>query len=172
MKDRPKFLRQSGLLLKGILAGAYIGYVLGYYICDLTSGYVIQNIDYTHSFYFEKAQERFRSMMVLSFVVVFAFIGPFVAAATFGRWMRHAVYGFVTCLVLVVICALVGAAKMNENPFHDRKRGNSKHTCIDAARYYGIPASLLVGPIAGIIIGGYRDKRRGSESTEPTDKET
>ncbi len=150
-------MHTAGSILKGVIVGAYIGYVLGKYLCILTSRYVIQYIDYTHSLYYEKAQERFCEMIVLSFVIVFAFIGPFVAAASFGRWMRHAVYGLVGCIALVVGVTLARAAYLDEQPFHESYMDGS--TSIDAARLYGIPASFVIGPLAGILIGRFRDKK-------------
>jgi len=154
-------LRQIGVILKGIIAGAYIGYVLGKYICVLTSSYVIQSIDYSHSFYYAKTQERFSEMIVLSFVIVFTIVGPFVAAASLGRWMRHAFYGLLGCMTLVVEGALMRAAYLNENPFFNDSYHNThmiESTSIDAARLYGIPASFVIGPLAGILIGLYRKK--------------
>ncbi len=146
-----------GVILKGICVGALSGLVLGFYICVLTSRYVIQRADYSHPLFYENAEGRYNSTVILSFVLVFSVVGPFVASASYGRWMRHAVYGLVGCIGLVVVLALTGAVIKNEQPFHMNKI--SERTCIDAARLYGIPASFVIGPLAGILIGGYRDKR-------------
>lgn len=150
------------LVVKGICVGAVAGLLLGKYICVLTSNYVIQRTDYLHPLYYENAEGRYNSMVILSFVLVFSVVGPFVASASFGRWMRHAVYGLMCCIALVVGVALMGAAYLNEQPFHDSYMDGA--TCIDTARLYGIPASFVIGPLVGILIGRYRN--RHLETTE------
>ncbi|MDF1743928.1 MAG: hypothetical protein P1V19_09535 [Gimesia sp.] len=149
-------LRQTGVILKGIVGGAVVGLFLGIYVVGLTTHYVIQRSEYSYPLLYENAQGRYFTTVLLCFVIIFSVVGPFVASASFGPWLRHAVYGLVGCIALVVGVALVGAAIQSEQPFHKNKL--SGRTCIDAARLYGIPASFVIGPLAGILIGGNRNK--------------
>lgn len=162
MKDRPMLLRQTGVILKGIIGGVIIGLFLGLYVTMLTTQYVIPRSEYSHSLLYANAEGRYFTTVVLSFVIIFSVVGPFVASASFGTWMRDAVYGLVGCIALVVGVALVGAAIQSEQPFHIDK--SSGRTCIDAARTYGIPLSFVIGPLAGIIIGSWwRKQKEASE---------
>tara|TARA_R110002111_G_scaffold262504_1_gene338849 strand:- start:1052 stop:1480 length:429 start_codon:yes stop_codon:yes gene_type:complete len=141
--------------------------LLGMYLCVLTIDYVIQRSDYAQPLLFEQAQIRYSSAVILSLMIVFSLVGPFIAAASFGPWLRHAVYGLVGCIALVVGVALVGAGIKNEQPFNKLKSdGNGKTDCIDAARLYGIPVSFVIGPIAGILIGRQWIKQAETENQQ------
>ncbi|QDT97558.1 hypothetical protein [Gimesia aquarii] len=155
-------VQSVGTILKGVCVGAFSGLLLGFYICVLTSQNVIQRADYTHPILYENADGRYNTAVILSFVLVFSVVGPFVASASYGRWMRHAIYGLVGCLAIVVAVALIGAAINNEQPFNMLKV--AERSFIDAARVYGIPASFVIGPFAGIMIGRYRNKRREADT--------
>lgn len=145
-------MKRVGTTLKGVISGAFIGLFLGVYISNLTIGYVIQSTDYVNRTMFEMAESRFSSILILSFVTILTLIGPYVASTTFGPWPRHALYGLLGGVVLVVGIALLGAFIQGERPFYGSKL-LAEQTWIDAARGYGIPAAFVVGPIVGILIG-------------------
>jgi hypothetical protein len=105
----------------------------------------------THPVPYEHSQSRYASTVLLAFVVVFAAIGPVIAAASFGPWIRHAVYGLVGGVGLVVVVALIGAAITNQQPFNMNKVSHSTWT--DIARIYAVPVMLIIGPVSGILIG-------------------
>ena len=144
-------------ILKGVIGGAFVGLFLGAYTASLTLGHVIQKADFAHPTLFEMAEFRYRWTLILSYLFVFSLMGPFFAAVTFGPWMRHAVYGLLGCVALVVGVALLGALISGEQPFNHFK--GASRTWIDAARLYGVPASFVIGPIVGILIGRYQTKR-------------
>lgn len=159
-------MQTVGLILKGMFVGAIVGLFFGAYVVAFSSQYVFQVSDYAIKLDYEKATGRYVSAIILSFVVLFSYVGTFLAFASFGSWMRHALYGLVACIALVVGTALVGARINNERPF--RRDYGAEQTCIDAARLCGIPASFIVGPLAGILVGGYWKKRRGPDVIDQT----
>ena len=133
-------------ILKGVLGGVFTGFILGFYLTVLTRDYVIEPGHFQTDVLFEQGQVRFTQVVMLGCMGILALVGPFIVAAEFGPWLRHAVYGLVGCLALVVNEPLVYNSKMADT------------TCIDAARLYGIPAAFVLGPIVGIMIGGAREK--------------
>lgn len=139
------------IVVKGILVGGLIGFLSGAYVALLTKGYVLRREDYLSSILYEQTKSRFIFSMLLTFVIVFAAIGPVVAAASFGPWLRHAVFGLVGGIGTVVFCALACAAIANQQPFNMRKGSSS--TYIGRARVYAIPMAFIVGPIVGIWLG-------------------
>jgi len=140
-----------GTTLKGVIGGAYAGLIFGFFVSALTRDYVIQRGDYKLPLLFEEAQMRFTQVVILSCIVILSLIGPFIAAASFGPWIRHALYGLLGCVALVVGVALFGALVQGEQPLVNLK--GAERTWIDRARFYGIPAAFVVGPIVGIVIG-------------------
>ncbi len=149
--------RLPRIVIVGILGGVLVGFLIGAYIVILSEDHVIRRDDYAHPLLYEQSQLRYASTVMLAFVIVFAAIGPVIAAASFGPWIRHAVYGLVGGIGLVVAIALIGAAITNQQPFNVHKR--SLHTWIDVARIYAIPASLILGPVFGILVGRVRYRR-------------
>ena len=141
------------ILMKGILGGALVGFLIGAYVVVLSREHLIQREDFTHPIAFEQAEERYASTMLLAFVVVFAAIGPFVVAASFGPWIRHAVYGAIVGIVVVVAVTLVVAHRRNEQPFNHYKGASG--ACIDFARQVGLPIGALVGCVIGLAIRRY-----------------
>lgn len=156
--------RLPRIVVSGILGGALVGFLIGAYVVVLTGDHVIRRDDYRHPLPFEQSQSRYRTTVLLAFVVVFAAIGPIIAAASFGSWIRHAVYGAVGGIGLVVAVALIAAAITNQQPFNSNKESHG--TCIDIARNYAVPVALIVGPIAGMLIGRWRCCRSSARSPD------
>lgn len=156
--------RVPQILVRGILGGSLVGLLIGAYIIVLTGGFVVQRDDFSHPLVFERAELRYHSTVLVSFVVVFAAIGPFIAAGSYGLWIRHAVYGILASIALVVAVTLVAAMITNQQPINMYK--GSKTTCIDIARNYALPAAAVVGPLAGILIGAQWRRRRVRDSRE------
>lgn len=142
-------------IARGTLVGLLAGLLIGAYVSILSADYVVQRADYTTSLRYEEAQSRYASVVVSAFGVVFAVVGPVVAAASFGSWIRHAVYGLVGGIGLVLVVSLTCAAGLNQRPFNPHKTAYS--TSIDLARLYFVPIAVIVGPICGILIGNIRN---------------
>ncbi|MDA0833762.1 MAG: hypothetical protein O2955_01990 [Planctomycetota bacterium] len=138
-------------IIKGLVGGILVGFVIGFYVLGLTSYYVIQAADFVHEVSREHADSRYATVILVSFMVVFAAIGPFFATGTYGPWLRHAIYGLVGAITLVTVIGLIGAGMTNEQPFYVNKLSNRKW--IDGARFYGITVAVFIGPVAGILIG-------------------
>lgn len=141
--------RSPRVVIGGILGGGLVGFLIGAYVVVLTHDYVIRSDDYAHPLQYEQSQTRFASTVLLAFIIVFASIGPIIAFASFGTWIRHAVYGMVSAIGMVVIVALIAAAITNQQPFNTMK--GSQRTCIDIACTYAVPAAIILGPGAGIL---------------------
>ena len=147
------------VLIKGILAGAFVGLVAGVYASHLTLQNVIKKEDYSHPLYYERAQERYTTAMRRSFLVAFAFCGPFVAAASFGEWIRHAVYGVIGCLGFVVTFSLlISIANFAFGDVSVIASIKFPSPPVRFAQQYGVPAAFLLGPIVGIVFGRYRQR--------------
>ncbi|QDU50442.1 hypothetical protein [Gimesia panareensis] len=152
-------------ILKGLIGGGFVGLFVGLVVSYLTIGYVVQRSDYIHPVLFEMAESRFRLTLILSFCTIFAVMGPFLVSVSFGPWLRHAVYGLLGGVALVVGIALVGALVEGEQPFINFK--GSERTWIDEARGYGLPAAFVFGPFVGILIGRYwKSGGRGKSAAE------
>lgn len=149
-------------ILKGVLGGVFTGFILGFYLTVLTRDYVIEPGHFQTDVLFEQGQVRFTQVVMLGCMGILALVGPFIVAAEFGPWMRHAVYGLVGCLTLVVGGALLGSRLRNEPLVYNSKMADT--TCIDMARLYGIPAAFVLGPLVGIMIGRYCEKRHTRKS--------
>ena len=143
--------RLPRILASGILGGILVGFLIGAYAVVLTDDFVILRNDFANPLLYEQSQARYRGTVLLAFIVVFAAIGPFIAAASFGSWIRHAIYGLVGGICLVVTVTLIAAVITNQQPFNHYK--GSQSTCIDFARIYAVPVALLLGPPVGILIG-------------------
>lgn len=139
------------ILLRGGIGGLLVGILIGAYVALMTVGHVIREDEFQSRLQYELAQERYRATVLLAFMAVFTFIGPFIAAAAFGSWIRHAIYGLVAGLGLVVAVTLITAAITNQQPIN-RHKGSSS-TCIDIARMYAFPAMIVIGPCVGILVG-------------------
>lgn len=150
-------------IIRGLVGGILVGFVIGSYILGLTSYYVIQSADFVHEVAREHADSRYATVILVSFMAVFATIGPYFSAGSYGPWLRHATYGLVGAVMLVTIIGLIGAAMTNEQPFYSNKLSNREW--IDGARFYGIPVAVLIGPVTGMLIG-----QRISRRSEPLPK--
>ncbi len=151
------------ILMKGILGGALAGLLTGAYVVILSTEYVIQRDDFIYPLAFENAEQRYALTVLTAFVVIFAAIGPLVAAASFGPWIRHAVYGLTASVTLVVAVTLFAAWATNEQPFNMHKGSSS--WWIDIARVYILPAALVAGPVLGLLTGGVL-RRHGTNLRE------
>ncbi|HUE74833.1 MAG TPA: hypothetical protein VMP01_28455 [Pirellulaceae bacterium] len=151
-------------LFSGVVGGAMIGLLIGVYVLDLTVDYVVQHDDFAHPVAFEEAQARYSRTIVTAFVLAFSVVGPYVAAASFGPWIRHAVLGLVGSIVTVVIVALIAALLTNEQPFN-RSKG-SESTSIDIARMYGIPAAIVMGPVIAMLVGRLTRREAAIKATK------
>ncbi len=117
----------------------------------LTGAYVLRPDDFDAPLRYQQTHSRYKATLLMTFVVVFSLLGPVIASASFGAWLRHAVYGLTTSVAIVVAVALLGAALADQQPFNMHKEAAS--TSIDLARTRGVPAAIVLGPIAGILIG-------------------
>jgi len=144
-------LTMARIVFKGIVGGALVGAVIGAYAVVLTEDHVVQPDGFARPLFFEQDQARYASTVLVAFIGVFTAIGPFIVAASFGPWIRHAVYGLVGSVGLVVVVALIAAAIMNQQPFNMNKVSHS--TCIDIARIYAVPIAIIIGPAVGIQAG-------------------
>ena len=147
----PSRSRVPQIVLGGIIGGALVGFLIGAYVVVLTENHVIRRADFAHAVPYEQSQSRYVSTVLFAFAVVFAAIGPFVASASFGGWIRYAVYGLVCSIGMVVCVALIAAAFAGEQPFSMTK--GSPSTYLDIARNYAIPIAIAIGPVAGILFG-------------------
>lgn len=138
-------------IIGGIVGGALVGLLIGAYVGLLTEDHVIRRADFAQPQPYEQSKSRFLSTVLVAFALVFAAVGPVIASASFGRWIRHAVFGMVAAIGSVVVITLVTATITNQQPFNMMK--GSPSTCIDIARNYAVPAAVIVGPIAGIWVG-------------------
>ena len=137
--------------MKGIIGGVLVGLFIGSYVTVLSKDHVIKRDDFSHPIAYEQAESRYISTVILAFTSVFAAIGPFVAAASIGPWISHAIYDLTGCVIVVVAATLLAAGIRNEEPFNSNKV--AKSTCIDLARNYFLPAALVTGPVFGLLIG-------------------
>lgn len=138
-------------VLAGLLGGAAIGLVAGGYAIVLTEIIVLHRDDFATPLAFEQTQNRFRLVLLAAFSVVFAVSGPYIAAGSYGPWLRDAIYGAVCGAMLVVGLTLFFAFVTNEQPFNQFVGSESRW--IDRGRLYGVPAALLLGPLFGTIAG-------------------
>lgn len=138
-------------VFSGTLGGTLVGLLIGAYVVVLSVDHVLHRGDFSVPIHYEQSKSRYVSTVLLAFVATFAAIGPFVAFASFGGWIRHAVYGLVVAIGTVVFVTLVAAAITGQQPINMMK--GSPSTYIDVAREYAIPVAILVGPIFGILVG-------------------
>ncbi len=138
-------------VFSGILGGALVGFLIGAYVVVLTKDHVLHVDDFSIARRYEQSQSRYVSTVLSAFIATFAAIGPFVASASFGGWIRHAVYGLVSTIGTVVCVTLIAAAITGQQPINMMKGSPSSY--IDVARVYAIPVAIIVGPIAGILVG-------------------
>lgn len=134
-----------------MVGGAFVGLLIGLYVVVLAEAIVLRRGDYVNALSFEQAQQRYRFAVSLAFVVVFAAMGPFVAMATFGKWLRHAVYGLMCAIMVVIGVTLIVAAITGQQPFGAVK--GAGRVCIDFARNYAVPMAAVVGPWIGVLVG-------------------
>ncbi|MGQ0636059.1 MAG: hypothetical protein ACT4QC_15720 [Planctomycetaceae bacterium] len=125
--------------------------MIGAYVVALSRDHVVQRDSFSHPLAFELTQERYAWTVLLAFIAVFAAIGPFVAAASFGPWIRHAVYGAVAGIATVIGAVLGIAHLRDEQQFHSIKGGWGMRS--DFALRIGIPLGLLAGSAAGLALG-------------------
>jgi len=153
-------------VFSGILGGALVGFLIGAYVAVLTKDHVLHRDDFSIALHYEQSQARYVATVLLAFVATFAVIGPFVASASFGGWIRYAVYGLVSSIGIVVCVTLMAAAIKGQQPINMMKVSPS--TYIDVARVYAIPGAIIVGPIAGILVGKFIGRR--SVNSTPCEK--
>lgn len=146
--------RIATLLGKGILGGSLVGLCVGVYALLMTYDYVCGTVDFSHPHAKEIVGNRYRTAVPLAFIIVFAAIGPFIAGAKFGSWLRHAVYGMTAVIALVVLTCLAAAAMTNQQPFNMHKGSNSEF--VKFAREYSVPFGFVVGSIVGMAFGRWR----------------
>lgn len=146
-------------ILSGVIGGMLVGGLVGIYVTEQTSNYVVQQDDYLAPSLYEQATGRYRHTILLAFVVSFALIGPFVANASFGDWLRPAVYGMVGAFILLILFTNM-VSLLSRQPSFNPKGPQGYH--IDAARNYGVPAAVILGPAAGLLLQRWRSKPRGS----------
>lgn len=144
-------------VFSGTFGGALVGFLIGAYVVVLSKDHVLHREDFSVALRYEQSQSRYVSTVLLAFVATFAAIGPFVAFASFGAWIRHAVYGLVSTIGTVVCVTLMAAAITGQQPINMMK--GSPSTYIDVARLYAIPVAIIVGPIAGILVGNFIGRR-------------
>lgn len=145
-------------VLKGVFCGALVGFLIGGYVVVQTEEHVVQATDFSHVVFYQEAQSRFESTVLVAFVVVLAAIGPLIAFGSFGPWVRHSVYGLVACVAAVAVLGLLGAIITNQQPFN--MYVGAKSTWIGFARTYGLPVAFLVGPVTGVLFGRKLHHRR------------
>ncbi len=145
--------RLPRVTIGGALGGVLVGFLIGAYVVVLTKDHVIQLDDFVDASRYEQSQSRYVYTVVLAFISTFAVIGPFVVAASFGDWIRHAVYGLVSTIGAVICVTLIAAAISNQQPINMKKSAPS--TYIDVARTYAVPVAIIVGPVAGILVGKF-----------------
>ncbi len=136
-------------VIKGVIAGAIVGLFFGLIYILLSTDYEIRWRSFTHLNLHEQAQFRITENIVLAFVAFYATLGPFAITNTL-KVIRPTVYGFLTMLSILVGITLVSAWFRNEQPFNWYK--TSESTSIDFVRSYGVPASVICGPILGVLV--------------------
>lgn len=136
-------------IIAGVIGGSLIGAVAGLYVTMVTVDSVILRDDFDHVVSWEQAADRFRWTLLISFSIVFALVGPFVANARFGTWLRPAVYGLVLSLVVLCTGTLLLAAMAQQQPVYMHKGAGRDYA--DAAFRIGVPLSLVFGPVAGVF---------------------
>ena len=151
------------IVFKGVLVGACVGLVIGVYASQLTLRRVIKKEDYSHPIHYENAQMRYTSAMRGVFVFICGFCGPFIAAASFGEWIRSAVYGTIGCLALfvcfIIVVSLVNSAVSGVPVLASLKFPSP---AVRMAQHYGVPAAFLLGPIIGVTSWRIRGNRQSS----------
>ena len=144
--------------LCGVIGGLFLGSLVGAYIVVQTHETVIQRDAYKTSLLWEQAESTYVKTTVTAFAITFAFVGAFVSNATFGPWLRPAVYGVLYSFIALVVFTVLAAAVTGQQPVNMQK--GSSRTIIDVARSYGVFVSIVVGPIAGILWSRWRQMRR------------
>lgn len=146
------------IILKGVIGGAFSGFVIGAYFVEFSKKYVFRADDFRHVIFQEETEFRYTLAVVSAFVAAFAMIGPYVAAGSYGSWIRHAIYGLVGCVGFVV--GLAGfAGFFYELLYRERPFGRSSQSFdmwYGMAHHVGIPLALVIGPWIGIGIGCWR----------------
>ena len=135
--------------LSGMMGGLVLGKLVGGYVAVQTHEAVVERDAYKTPLLREQAESSYTKTTVTAFAITFAFVGAFVSHATFPAWLRPAVYGIVYSFVTVIAITVVGAAITGQQPVNMHK--GSSRAIIDFARSYGVLASLILGPIAGIV---------------------
>lgn len=134
-------------VISGVFCGSLIGAVIGVYVFMLTADSVILRDDFDHVVSWEQAADRFRWTLLISFSIVFALVGPFVANARFGTWLRPAVYGLVVSMAILCTATLIASAFTKQQPVYMHKGAGRDYA--DAALRIGVPLSFVFGPVIG-----------------------
>lgn len=148
---RGPFLRQ---IIAGVFGGAMIGAMFSAYVIMITADSVIARDDFDHVVSWEKAADRYRWALFISFTVAFARVGAFVANARFGTWLRPAVYGMVLSMVVLCSLTLLISAITKQQPVYMHKGAGRYYA--DAALRIGVPLSFVFGPVIGVLAARFR----------------
>ena len=144
--------------LSGVIGGLFLGLLVGGYVVVQTHETVIQRDAYKTSLLWEQAETTYVKTTVTAFAITFAFVGALISNATFGSWLRPAVYGILYSFVALIVFTILAAAVTGQQPVNMQK--GSSRTIIDVARSYGVFVSIVVGSIAGILGNRWRQARR------------
>lgn len=144
--------------ISGIVGGLLLGVLVGGYVVVQAHDTVIDRDAYKTSLLYEQAELRYVKFTVTAFAITFALIGAWVGNATFGTWLSPAVYGVLGTFVVFIVLTLATATVTGQQPVNMQK--GSSRTIIDLARTYGVPISVVAGPVAGILYNRWRAARR------------
>lgn len=112
--------------------------------------------DFRHVIFKRKPSSVTLLAVVSAFVAAFAMIGPYVAAGSYGPWIRHAIYGLVGCVGIVVGLAVFAGffyeLLYGQRPF---RSSQSFDMWYGMAHHIGI-CLIVIGPWIGIGIGCWR----------------
>ncbi len=137
------------IIFKGLTFGALIGLLIGIVVLFISDreNPVVRRPDYKHVVFFEKDDAYFAKIVTVSFILVFAYIGPYVAGSTFNPQVRPALYGLFGCLLLVTLIAFPILASGPESKSDDH------HTKWSSFIYHSVvPMALIIGPFVGIYL--------------------
>lgn len=155
------------LLIKGIVGGSLVGFVLGFYAWVTVKDYVLSPVEFEHPRIQEIVEVRFRTAMLCSFVVCFASIGPFIAGAEFGPWIRHAAYGMTTVTLLIALAAII-ADRISHPEFASQGKGWSHSIYLDFAHNFAVPIGFFAGTTIGILFGKWKWPEQSSAQSSPS----
>ncbi|MFO0977591.1 MAG: hypothetical protein U0996_14415 [Planctomycetaceae bacterium] len=145
-------LRIVQRVVSGIVGGACVGVLIGAYFAVRTADQVVLRSDFGTSLpmVYEEATSRYQWAVCMSFAATFAAIGPFLTHARFGNWLRPAVYGLISAMMILCLSTYAVSAFTRKQPYFTHKGAGRE--CIDAAIRVGIPMVVVFGPVIGILV--------------------